>query len=947
MPGPLNLALPMGTASNPPPATDTHSSASVFGSTAGYSGPAQAISIQKVAQQPDSDMDFSDFTSAANPALSTGVEDMLLMDMEPAAVGIGLRSDRLSGGQATDMLEFVDTAPASNDATDDMLSFLEASGPTTDTLGQFSEPVPTTGKTTTVWSPLGSKSPKKATASNMDSFLLAVAADPLASHRPTLTQLQQRQDGADIAMTASSESPDLLCMDTPDKDKKPPAKRLSTVRMSALDALAESDLQAGKEDWDDFAAVSTVQTTKSDSGLAGFGESVWASSAPEAPPPVPAAGLFSNPFDLFGAAGDAPAQTQCPAPDSPAVSATFGFSGEKFDDFGDFESSHVSAPTVPTATQWQPDFESPFDHAYKPPPLPEAGPPPLSPAPAASQTKPPPIPAMPVESSEASAPHFGPSSFPPLQPEAAAENDIDFGDFGPAPVAAFATVEENDFGDFGAFSGSLSVPAELSIVSHESVSPPPLPALPALPAGHMDDPFLSFGEAAPELPSHDTSRPGAFGIRVQESADASSITDTSSPNSAITGGLNNSAFDVFGDFDGPPATMPPPSIEPASKSSASTSASLLDSFLSTVSSAPTPSSATSSALPFLTPFLATKPAAPASSQNQARAMLCGELEALAITLCETDHFPESHACFKQASLKRQLQDLGSKKQQAVMDDNLELAIKLRDEIAAVKERTLPPSEESRWMDVIASGAHGESLASLLGQICSLDEQCGIRIKARFESALVPHPAMPVEERARLGVCLVRSHRLIRATHTTHKQHPKHWTVILARVCQILETAVERLQAFMLLSTGDRELTLQEGRMSIFVRGVVRVLEVGLWVSTTVTEAAALEAEEMALKFKSLHDTFLKAAGDWKLSFEYTLPSEQELVNQAADLVATEGVTYCNLTLRPVALTSGQRERRVSGAAYTEYCGVQYMQAAISLWVHDNSETPPTCDAVFS
>mmetsp|Transcript_9695 Transcript_9695/g.9774 ORF Transcript_9695/g.9774 Transcript_9695/m.9774 type:complete len:491 (-) Transcript_9695:86-1558(-) len=333
------------------------------------------------------------------------------------------------------------------------------------------------------------------------------------------------------------------------------------------------------------------------------------------------------------------------------------------------------------------------------------------------------------------------------------------------------------------------------------------------------------------------------------------------------------------------------------------------------------------------------------TQSHSRAMLYDELQALGITMCENQCYRIAHACFRQAAVKQHLQDLNTRKHLAVQEDKLELAISLRDQITVLSEKLLSSSEEEKWMEEIKRGPKGESIASIINKINLIDEQCGRRCKKMFGYAAIATD-LSWEEKSRAAVSAMRSYELIKATHSTHKARPRHWHQVLSRVINIMETAIERLTAFQHLSSTDRDLVMQEGSMSIFMRSVVRVLEVGLWVTATVIEAAAVEAEEMAQKFRVLYEVFVKSKKEWGLIFEYPLPSVEELTCQAVDLTGVQGVTYCNLTLRPVSASSGGREKRISGAAYTDYCGVLYMQAAISLWVHDMSDVPPTSEGTF-
>ena len=214
-----------------------------------------------------------------------------------------------------------------------------------------------------------------------------------------------------------------------------------------------------------------------------------------------------------------------------------------------------------------------------------------------------------------------------------------------------------------------------------------------------------------------------------------------------------------------------------------------------------------------------------------------------------------------------------KKTKALAINDTSLIQKLRDEIAAVSEKLTNLSEEKRWIDLMSSGKRGDSIADILKKISAIDEKCGQQCKLKYSTALNHNDKMTSEDLSRAGVLALRSLQIIKATHSTHRQQPKAWVQMLHRICYVLDIAADRLTACQLLPSIDKEAIMQEGKMSIFMRGVVRILEVGLWVVASITEAVVVEAMEYVTRFRSQCDVFLRHATEWNLTFEVCVRSQ--------------------------------------------------------------------------
>ena len=254
-----------------------------------------------IAKEMDASEDFSEFASASNssagvqPPLSTPRALSDLINSNVSTSSVSLLSNDITLQKQSSPVSTSLSAPLLFPPDDDLMGeFSQAPTPApapstgsnvsasshmdASSLLQFSSPsrLLQSGNRTSTPTQHGAQKQNSGTGKNLESFLLAVASDPLSTHRPTLSQLQQTKAdmdfiGVDHAPPPPPKSPDLLTLSPEigsgtqrDLDGHSITSSIQrgnahavNLRMSELDALAENDLQAVKEDWDDFAESSS------------------------------------------------------------------------------------------------------------------------------------------------------------------------------------------------------------------------------------------------------------------------------------------------------------------------------------------------------------------------------------------------------------------------------------------------------------------------------------------------------------------------------------------------------------------------------------------------------------------------------------------------------------------------------------------------------------------
>jgi hypothetical protein len=781
---------------------------------------------------------------------------------------------------------------------------------------------------------------------SIEEMIALVAHDPLNTHAPSLKQWQTSHSGSGPPH-AQPQPPvqnevDLLVLDDDAHGAggfSAAGTRKANTAMSAFDAMADLDVQASNEDWDDFADETTAP-----------------------PAPVVIAKVESdNPFDQFLAPEETAAPLEVTSVPAPVAE------DEDFGDFGGFE----EAPAANILSHAVGDFES-FESS------PAIGF-------AASFDNEPPIQTDPAVSNDdddfgdfaehtggssdmldmgsaeiaapAFAASFGGASF--LHGDTTGEidqgSDDEFGDFSTTETAAVDTptpVEPQRFDS----SDVRDIPVKVSEDDDDfgdfattGVSSMPEPGCEDVPREDEFDDFNDFEEAAsPAAPAADST-----GDSVDFFGDAF----------GELGDTQNAPVPVLEGFS---FTPPKPSEKPVTARQLS-AADLLDSVLldtslyasppsNPVQAAPAPvvaaPSTSSGGGSFLDEFMP-KPApvsvrpAPAASGGGSsflldfesfskqlpevvdRSLTLDELETLFSVLMDLNRFAEAYGVGQQGEAVRKIKELGNKKMQAVENDDLELAIQLRDEINRVKESELVASrdDERYWLEMAHSGKKNNSIEDYIELVGSIDPDCVDVIRSKYISA-APDNASSNCDRALFYANALRALQLVVAVRTSHRDHVDHWGTVMTKVSRILLDSLGSIEEFKGLAQTDRDVLVGTEQMNVFVRGVLRVVDVGKWIAASCQEAVVetstagrtaslcdsvvealtgcglLELESNVSDYKGVAPILSNFICAW-LYAQYRNMSLQELCFASSRLMGLMGrkeAHFCSLTLRPVSVS---------------------------------------------
>mmetsp|Transcript_2861 Transcript_2861/g.4350 ORF Transcript_2861/g.4350 Transcript_2861/m.4350 type:complete len:1229 (-) Transcript_2861:84-3770(-) len=832
--------------------------------------------------------------------------------------------------------------------------------------------------------PVSLSSPDSATKGkkSIQDMLAMVAADPLNTHAPTLKQWQQSHPSESSAGSTSKpvatapEEIDLLVMDdspvvTSPLGAKPQGHR-ANANMSVFDELVEQDLQEQAEEWDDFVEVTEPEP-----------------STMNAVAPVEVESAYENPFDQFFTPSDVQpvedddfggfesATVEISEQRSDGVNAmeptASSFNQEdrerESDDFGGFQSSstapnelfyttsesvEINATSANSAKLKEP-FDSGNESFISPP---------------ADKTN------NEVKENDEFDADFGEfeeasSSVPsnvsrvhdisvtkdvvlepageelPVDDTNPRESD-DFGDFADAipmsnvmsagdgdviietvvehenaegfnaPAASAEVSEENVDpvdDDFDDFEGPVSAPIAPS-------SPSPEPPLPKTESNDSDDPFAVLGPKAESTVLEDL---------------VSDFEPMSNP-VASTGSLVD--LDMFYS----PTESTPVATSGGSVAVTGGSVSLFDEFVPSTSKTTVSESDSDLLLAFSTVPLPSKQLPQPVDRN----LTFDELENLCAVLFDLNLYTEAYCALRQAKTVRRIKELGNSKMQAVENDDLELAIQLRDEITRERENNLIAGreEEGQWLEAAHAGKKREALEDVVEFIESIDAVCGQRVRAIYLS-LAPDESSPLMERLHFYVNAKRVLQTTIAVRTSHKEHVTHWKKMMTEISRILNDSMGSIQDFERLSESDQLVVRQSEPMKVFVEGLIRVVEVGKWISATCLETMVETAA--AAKTLSLCDSVTVGLCALASPGQHCpTDSITQLASKSTELIGRKDVAACAITLRPVVPSQSKdnSNKIVSGTSLCEVLGLPYMQAAVSFWVANFPDSNPPSDPIM-
>jgi hypothetical protein len=663
-------------------------------------------------------------------------------------------------------------------------------------------------------------------------------------------------------------------------------------RMHFLDALAELDLQATNEEWDDFAAASV-----SSSNAVKGGDWSEPSTIPSTMNNTPALTMdaenaLQNPFDAMGYA-NSPVKSL--GKESTGSSTVFDW--DEGEDVWHAPAQDTVAPAAPVTVD------------------------PVSNIASSNSTSNNAISSMfgelDVASNNSTGNNAISSTFGELDAQSGGvgsetASSVDWTDAASMVVeparsnlssrigASAASNNSNDMffessfdeGDFGGFESASSHPSQpaqsVSLDTNVGV------------AASGSDAFASFDTGDDDFGDFETST-HASSLAPTPSAPTPSVPPVPAP--SMTSNTSLLDFDLLD-----PVPHPPAAAKTATGSSSSVSTSMLDfdDFGFTSPPAPAPSSAsfdpfgpvpTSSNSHTSTEFDAFGSAGPVKSiaskkppandplnspkkrsSTKVVALSSEELIEMSQTLFEKNLFEEAYLACMQAETRATIDRLSEEKREAVENDDLETAIRMKNAISAESAALSSPEQEASWVSAANNqGLTGDALEDMVDLILTLNPKIGGRCKTRFvDCAPSLEDDKPVLERALFAMLAKRSMRLITATLTTHVEFPDHWARILSSVSSNLTVASDRLESFKQLSKADQKEVMLNDKMKNFLVGTNLIAHVGLWVATSCTES--LVNEKQAAQVASSAVAVVKTISEvWPAESEVVLRNDEVCV----------------------------------------------------------------------
>lgn len=626
-------------------------------------------------------------------------------------------------------------------------------------------------------------------------------------------------------------------------------------RLSIFDEIVENDLKMAAEEWDDFegpatsssmAAVEDVSSSSS-AAITNTNSSVNAATDnpfdllvnDEVPPPAKTFPIetpsVSTPASGFALPVPAAVPTLQVATEDPFGSMNSA-DDEDDEDFGDFASHNHSPVPVPGAAANNGaneishvaavEEEDPFaDAEFQTTPL------------SAENT-----PGNVVES----VPAIATSAPAPPAPVELDLLDLDF--TAPSSQAVAPAVQSSSMIDL---LGDNDFASNLSSTSF-STAP-------------VDAPFDPFSSTAATAPSANGSAPFTADFDPFSSAEpvAKNVANPVGSTSTLAWDDNEDEDDDFALFAS--ASPVPPVGAPANTVAFAAdfgdSSSNLTTSLSTASSTGSSAGASKSVN-----------AGPAVTKKQQPLSLT-ELEALANDLAAHHHYDEAYLCASHIARLRHLADLVEAKRVALEDDDLELAVQIKQEATEQATFLQPPAREAHWqrlVDPTQRCPKGATLQELHENLDCLDSTQARKFKDKFLVArkpsqgakssssgdyskiVVPEANASLLDRMRYHVLAKRSARVLLAVTSSHRTHPLAWQRLITALRPLVEEQITILQQ---LVTNNKQkpssdLLLQVYSQPLFqdyLRQAQALAESAVALGVTSLEALVGESDEKAVR----------------------------------------------------------------------------------------------------
>ncbi len=236
-----------------------------------------------------------------------------------------------------------------------------------------------------------------------------------------------------------------------------------------------------------------------------------------------------------------------------------------------------------------------------------------------------------------------------------------------------------------------------------------------------------------------------------------------------------------------------------------------------------------------------------------------ELCKLSEVLGSKHWYDDAFACAVQALNVHKLQDLMAKKQQALEQDDLELAMKIKNESTEIAKTMETADQENEWLALSKTNSKGQSLGEMYEAIGLFNETFAKQFHMRFMKSIPSkppsswsmhlnsnntnmNPLVTFIEYVKFFVLAKRTSRLLVALSSSHTQQADVWKKLLDQCERLLIEANNNLLYFLKLKSMDQNAVKTEEKFKSYVEAVIMIIESSIMIAASCSEAYVNENE---------------------------------------------------------------------------------------------------------
>ena len=325
----------------------------------------------------------------------------------------------------------------------------------------------------------------------------------------------------------------------------------------------------------------------------------------------------------------------------------------------------------------------------------------------------------------------------------------------------------------------------------------------------------------------------------------------------------------------------------------------------------------------------------------------------------------------EAKYLRELSDLMERKKAAVEHDDLELAVKLKKDIAKLSTRLQPLGQQEKWVQAGTRESAGMSFEEMRVQVMAIDPARAQAFQSKYIDTL-PSSSAPIDIRMRHCVMAVRSFHMILSTSGLGgaSNFTVNWDKTMRLVIDRLAEGKKVLDSFLTLEASHQQAAKGHDYTKTYVKALGQVSEVGQYISTSCMEALLFDAGQVQEWFKVSTDmlTAIEVLFEMAPIGGRRTQSMDEVCLSAATVLPVDLAVskICGLSLRPLVVCHTKTVMGIDGSSeagaeaeakeassstkqancteiyplHESVDGVLYMRPLLQLWQSHISATLP-------